>query len=295
MGGWSTRDIPAQNGRRFIITGANSGLGAETAKAVAAAGAQVTLACRNTDKAKVVADQIGSAATVARLDLSDLESVRSFAETVDQAEVLVNNAGVMAVPFARTVDGFEMQMGTNHLGHFALAALLDAKITERVVVLSSIAHRSARIDVDDLNWERRRYNRWTAYGDSKFANMLFGLELARRYEAAGSSKRAILAHPGYASTGLMGKSQTPADIVMNIGNLLRVGQSAAQGALPPLFAATSAEAVNGRYYGPRGPGGLRGAPTEASMRPAAKNQGLRERLWSQSEKLTGIPFSVSSN
>ncbi|MDR2280587.1 MAG: SDR family NAD(P)-dependent oxidoreductase [Gordonia sp. (in: high G+C Gram-positive bacteria)] len=290
MGGWSRDDIPAQHGRRFIITGANSGLGAETAKAVAAAGGRVTLACRNVAKARTVAEQIGPAATVAELDLSDLASVRAFADTVDEADVLVNNAGIMGVPYGRTTDGFEMQMGTNHLGHFALTAYLIPKITERVVVLSSIAHRFARIDVDDLGYDRRTYRRAIAYGDSKFANMLFGLELARRFEAAGSSRIAVLAHPGYASTGLLGKTETTFDYVMKAGDLLRVGQTPAMGALPQLFAATSLTARNGVYYGPRGLGGLRGKPTVARTRRAASDQDLRDRLWLESERLTGVEF-----
>ncbi len=293
MGGWSREDIPAQDGRRFVITGANSGLGAETAKAVAAAGARVTLACRNVAKAEVVADQIGPAATVAHLDLSDLASVRAFAATVDEVDVLVNNAGIMGVPYGRTVDGFELQMGTNHLGHFALTALLAPRITERVVVLSSIAHRFARLDVDDLAYERRTYRRAIAYGDSKFANMLFGLELARRYEVAGSSTIATLAHPGYASTGLLGKTETTFDYVMKAGDLLHAGQTPAMGALPQLYAATSPDARNGVYYGPRGLGGLRGAPTVARPRRLASDQTLRDRLWTVSEDLTGVTFPIA--
>ncbi|GEE01111.1 short-chain dehydrogenase [Gordonia spumicola] len=290
MSGWSRADIPAQDGRRVIVTGANSGIGAETAIALAAAGARVTLACRTIDKARVVADRIGPSAVVAHLDLSDLASVRAFADTVDETDVLVNNAGVMAVPYALTADGFEMQMGTNHLGHFALTALLLPRVTERVVVLTSHGHRFSRLNVDDLNWERRRYRRQIAYGDSKFANMLFGLELAQRFERSGSTKLAVLAHPGYAQTGLMGKSETAFDRLTKAGEVLRVGQSAARGALPTLFAATSPDAVNGGYYGPDGIGGLRGSPTVASRRRRSDDQDLRDRLWAESERLVGIEF-----
>ncbi|WP_132993114.1 oxidoreductase [Gordonia zhaorongruii] len=293
MAGWETRDIPAQDGRRFIITGANSGLGAATATAVAAAGGEVTLACRNVAKAQSVADRIGAPAKVAELDLSDLASVRAFADTVDGADVLINNAGVMGIPHGRTVDGFEMQMGTNHLGHFALTALLLPKISERIVSLSSIAHRMAQPYADDLNWEKRTYNRRIAYGDSKFANLLFGLELASRLEAVGSSTRSSIAHPGYSSTPLMGRSETWFDHVMRLGNVLHVGQSPERGALPVLFAATSPDARNGVYYGPRGLGEFLGTPDEASMRKAAGDQALRDRLWAESERLTGIDFPVS--
>ncbi|MCK5757269.1 MAG: SDR family NAD(P)-dependent oxidoreductase, partial [Mycobacterium sp.] len=165
MSKWTTADIPDQTGRRFVVTGANSGLGAETAKALAKAGATVTLACRNVNKAQPVAAEIGPNATVAQLDLADLASVRTFADSCDGADVLINNAGVMAIPMRRTADGFEMQMGTNHLGHFALTALLLPKIADRVVTLSSSMHQIGRIDLDDLNWEARRYRRWRAYGD----------------------------------------------------------------------------------------------------------------------------------
>lgn len=289
MRGWTTDDILDQHGRRYVITGANSGIGAETAVVLAARGARVTLACRNLEKAAVVAERIGSAATVAHLDLADLASVREFADTVDEADVLVNNAGVMALPLRRTADGFEMQMGTNHLGHFALTGLLLPKLTERVVTLSSLAHLGGSVRVDDLNWERRRYNRWAAYGDSKLANLVFAQELARRITAAGSTLRSVLAHPGYAVTELMGHSQTPVDYLMKAGALLRVGQPADQGALPSLYAATE-DVPNGSYWGPRLV--LRGGPSTARYRSIADDQSVRDRLWAASEKLTGITVDV---
>ncbi|MCF8568882.1 oxidoreductase [Gordonia sp. HY002] len=289
---WDASDIPPQNGRRYIVTGANSGLGAATARALAAAGARVTLACRNQETANAVARDIGPAATVARLDLSDLASVREFADSVDEADVLVNNAGVMAVPFRRTVDGFEMQMGTNHLGHFVLTSLLLPKVTDRVVVVSSLMQYGSRKRFDDVNWERRTYNRWEAYGDSKLANLAFARELARRLRAAGSRKRAVIAHPGYASTSLTGKSQTRFDAVMDLATWLRVGQPAERGALPTLYAATMPDVRNGDFYGPNGPGGFRGYPTKARVRRAADDQGLRDLLWAESERLTGEVFEV---
>ena len=289
MGGWSVDRIPDQTGRRYVITGANSGIGAEMAKVLAAAGADVTMACRNLDKAAVVADQIGSAASIAHLDLADLSSVREFADTVDSVDVLINNAGVMALPMSRTVDGFEMQMGTNHLGHFALTGLLLPKVTDRVVTLSSLAHLIGSIHADDLNWERRRYNRWTAYGDSKLANLVFAQELARRLTAAGSGLRSVVAHPGYATTDLMMHSETAVDYLMKAGALLRVGQTADRGALPAVYAATE-DVPTGSYWGPSMV--LRGGPSSARYRGVADNQAVRDRLWEASEKLTGVTVEV---
>ncbi|WP_040518509.1 oxidoreductase [Gordonia neofelifaecis] len=289
MSGWSADRIPDQSGRRYVITGANSGLGAAMAEALTAAGAEVTIACRNLDKAERVASSIGDRARVAELNLADLSSVREFATGVDDFDVLINNAGVMALPFARTVDGFEMQMGTNHLGHFALTGLLLPKIGERVVTMSSLAQNWGRIHADDLNWERRRYNRWSAYGDSKLANMVFGRELSRRLTESGSPVRSVLAHPGYAATGLMRQSETPVDYLMRAGEMLHVGQSAAQGALPALYAATE-DVANGSYWGPDFV--VRGAPASARYRSAADDQPTRDRLWVASEKLTGVTFEV---
>lgn len=289
MGGWSVDRIPDQTDRRYVITGANSGIGAEMAKQLAAAGAQVTMACRNLDKAAVIAAEIGSAASVAHLDLADLSSVREFADSVDSVDVLINNAGVMALPMSRTVDGFEMQMGTNHLGHFALTGLLLPKVTDRVVTLSSLAHLIGSIHADDLNCERRRYNRWTAYGDSKLANLVFAQELARRLTAAGSHLRSVVAHPGYATTDLMGHSETPVDYLMKAGALLRVGQTADRGALPAVYAATE-DVPTGSYWGPNMV--LRGGPSSARYRSVADDQAVRDRLWAESEKLTGVTVEV---
>jgi NAD(P)-dependent dehydrogenase (short-subunit alcohol dehydrogenase family) len=291
MSGWSTSDIPDQSGRTVVVTGANSGLGAETAKALAAAGAQVILACRNTQKADVVAREIGSAATVAQLDLADLDSVRTFADGLTGADVLINNAGVMAIPHKRTAQGFEMQIGTNHLGHFALTALVLDKITDRVVTLSSSMHQIGRIDLGDLNWETRKYRRWRAYGDSKMANLMFGKELADRLAAAGSTTTSVIAHPGYAATELQGRSETVEDVFMNLANKV-VAQSAAAGALPTLYAATSPDAANGTFYGPTQMFGSRGAPGVSGYNKRADNTAIRDGLWAVSEKLTDTTFAV---
>ena len=289
---WSVADIPDQTGRTVIITGANSGLGAETATALAARGAHVVLACRNTAKAGEVAARIGDKATVRALDLADLDSVRAFAGTVGGADVLINNAGIMAVPLRRTAQGFESQIGTNHLGHFALTALLLPTITDRVVTLSSGLHQLGRIDLGDLNWERRRYRRWQAYGDSKMANLMFGLELAERLRAAGSAIRSQIAHPGYASTGLVGHTETLLDPIARLGARLPIAQSAADGALPTLLAATAPDAESGRFYGPTQLFGLRGAPGRSGYNARARDRAIREGLWRESERLTGIDFDV---
>ncbi|GAB88695.1 oxidoreductase [Gordonia rhizosphera] len=290
--GWSVSDIPDQTGRTVVVTGANSGLGAETAKALAGAGAQVILACRNTEKADRVATEIGAAATVAHLDLAHLDSVRAFADEFTGADVLINNAGVMAIPLRRTAQGFEMQIGTNHLGHFALTALVLPKITERVVTLSSMMHQIGRIDLGDLNWEKRRYSRWRAYGDSKMANLMFGKELAARLSAAGSSKVSLIAHPGYAATGLQGHSESFEDVFMNLVNKTPIPQSAAGGALPTLYAATSPDITTGTFYGPTEFFGSRGAPGRSGYSKRADDLALREGLWTVSEKLTGITFDI---
>ncbi|GAC68354.1 oxidoreductase [Gordonia soli] len=292
MSGWSTSDIPDQTGRRVVITGANSGLGAETAKALAAAGAEVVLAVRTTAKAEPVAAEIGPKASVRRLDLADLASVRDFAEGFDGADVLINNAGVMAVPLARTADGFEMQIGTNHLGHFALTALLLPKITDRVVTLSSEVHQIGNLDLDDLNWEKRKYGRWRAYGDSKLANLMFGKELAARLGSSGSTVQSLVAHPGYAATELQGRSGNWTDRFAKLANRLPIAQSAAGGALPTLYAATSPDASSGGFYGPTEFFGMHGAPGPSRYHKRADDTVKRERLWTLSESLTSTTFGV---
>ncbi|GED96898.1 oxidoreductase [Gordonia crocea] len=284
-------ELGDQSGRTAIITGANSGLGAQTATALADAGADVVLACRNTDKAAAVANRIGAKARVEKLDLADLQSVRDFADRIDGANLLINNAGVMALPLRRTADGFEMQFGTNHLGHFALTLLMLDKVSDRVVTLSSGMHSLGRLDFDDLNWENRRYRRWRAYGDSKLANLMFAKELARRLEASESSLVSVAAHPGYASTDLQGHTESLMDVVMAVGNSV-AAQSAADGAMPTLYAATSPAVRTGGFYGPTKFGGMRGAPGPSSYREVADDEAQRTRLWQASEELVGITSPV---
>jgi NAD(P)-dependent dehydrogenase (short-subunit alcohol dehydrogenase family) len=288
VSGWDTPDIPDQRGRTVIVTGANSGLGAATARALAGAGAQVIMACRDEVKARSVANTIGSRAQVRRLDLADLASVREFAESVERADVLVNNAGVMAVPLRRTADGFEMQIGTNHLGHFALTGLLLDKIADRIVTVSSATHRLARIDTADLNWERRRYQRWRAYLEAKLANLMFARELQRRLSASGSPKISVAAHPGYAATDLLFHTETFLDPLMTLGNWL-LGQSPEMGALPTLYAATAGVEPGG-FYGPTGWGGIRGYPGPSRSSAASKDEVTARRLWELSEQLTKVTY-----
>ncbi|MBH0780577.1 oxidoreductase [Nocardia bovistercoris] len=287
---WDASDIPDQTGRTFIVTGANSGLGAVAVRALAKAGAQVVLACRNTEKGERVAAEIGAAARVARLDLADLASVREFAAGVDKADVLINNAGIMAVPLGRTADGFESQVGTNHLGHFALTGLLLDRISDRIVTVSSGAHASGRIDLDDLNWERRPYKRWGAYGQAKLANLLFTYELQRKLTAAGSSKLSVAAHPGYAATELQSHTESFFDQLMAVGNRV-LAQSAEMGALPELYAAT-ASVEPGAYYGPTSLGGMRGYPGLADSNKASKDEQVAAGLWELSERLTGVVYNL---
>ncbi|MEV0707276.1 oxidoreductase [Nocardia aurea] len=289
---WDASNIADQTGRTFIVTGANSGLGAVAARALAGAGAEVVLACRNVDKGAAVASEIGPRARVARLDLADLASVREFASSVDGADVLINNAGVMAVPLGRTADGFESQLGTNHLGHFALTGLLLDRISDRVVTVSSGAHAMGSIDFDDLNWERRKYQRWNAYGQAKLANLLFAYELQRRLTAAGSSKLSVAAHPGYAATELQSHTESFFDPLMSVGNRL-FAQSAEMGALPELYAAT-ASVEPGAYYGPSSLGGLRGYPGRSGSSKASKDERVAADLWELSEKLTGVTYTFGA-
>ncbi|MFC8528274.1 oxidoreductase [Nocardia sp. NPDC057227] len=289
MGRWDTAQIADQTGRTFVVTGANSGLGAVAARALTKAGATVVLACRDVTKGEKVAADLGERASVRRLDLADLASVRAFAAELDTpVDVLINNAGVMAVPLRRTADGFEMQIGTNHLGHFALTGLLLPRITGRVVTVSSGAHRAGKIDLADLNWERKDYQRWSAYGQSKLANLLFNRELQRRLTAAGSPVIAIAAHPGYAATELQSHTETFLDGLMSVGNRI-FAQSAEMGALPELYAATAADAKPGGYYGPTGFGGTRGYPGPSGSTAAAKDDVVARQLWELSEQLTGVP------
>jgi NAD(P)-dependent dehydrogenase (short-subunit alcohol dehydrogenase family) len=292
MTAWDVDQIPDQAGRTVVVTGATSGLGLVTARAMAAAGAHVVLAVRDTERGRRAADGIDGSTEVRSLDLADLASIREFAQGWDsRLDVLVNNAGVMAVPEGRTADGFEMQLGTNHLGHFALTNLLLRHIADRVVTLSSTAHRMGAIDLDDLNWQRRGYRRWRAYGQSKLANLLFTLELERRLEAYGSPIRAMAAHPGYAATNLQSRTGSRLqNSLMAVSNRL-FAQSDHMGALPTLYAATQ-DLPGGSYVGPDGRREARGHPTLVGRTAAATDTDVAERLWVRSEELTGVAFGL---
>jgi NAD(P)-dependent dehydrogenase (short-subunit alcohol dehydrogenase family) len=290
MSGWTAADLPDQSGRTVLITGANSGIGLTAARALAARGARVVLAVRDEEKGRRAAQTISGRTEVRRLDLADLASVRAFADGWEGGiDVLVNNAGIMGVPEARTKDGFEAQIGTNHLGHFALTGLLLQHVGDRVVTIASLNHRMGRIRLDDLNWERRRYRRWPAYGQSKLANLLFTLELQRRLTGAGSPLRAVAAHPGYTSTNLQSHTGNAVqNALMAIGNRV-IGQSDEMGALPTLYAATQ-DLPGGSYVGPDGRGELRGHPALVGRSAAASDAETAARLWELSEQLTGVRY-----
>lgn len=307
--GWRVTDMPDLTGRTAVVTGANSGLGLETARALGGAGADVILACRNTEKGQGAIDDIrrdhpDAELEVMTLDLADLTSVQSFAEAFDQArgrlDLLINNAGVMALPERRTADGFEMQFGTNHLGHFALTGRLMDKLLQtpaaRVVTLSSLAHKFGKIDLADPNWQRRRYQKWLAYGQSKLANLMFALELQRRLEAAGADAISVAAHPGFAATHLQfaGPEMTGSHVAklgMKVSNAL-LSQSQADGALPSLYAATGPDVAGGDYFGPGGIGELQGAPVKVDPAGRAQRRQLAEDLWRESESLTGVRYPL---
>ncbi|CAM3890753.1 SDR family NAD(P)-dependent oxidoreductase [Tsukamurella strandjordii] len=296
---WTTVDIPDQTGRIAVVTGANSGLGFETSTALAAAGAHVVMAVRDMEKGRAAADRItaatpGARVELQRLDLGSLEAVREAAAEVKanhpRIDLLINNAGVMYPPKQTTADGFELQFGTNHLGHFALTGLLlDALLPvpgSRVVTVSSVGHRiRAAIHFDDLNFDRG-YSRLAAYGQSKLANLLFTYELQRRLAAAGEAVIAVSAHPGGSNTEL--GRHLPAAIEVPAMKLF--SQSAARGALPTLRAATDPGVTGGQYYGPDGPGGLRGLPKVVSSSKRSHDPELARRLWQVSEGLTGVTY-----
>lgn len=297
--------IPDQTGRTALVTGANSGLGLQTTIRLARAGAHVLMACRNPDKAAAALEEVrakapGSTVKIVRLDLASLASVREAAEKVrtqhDTLDLLINNAGVMAIPRSTTEDGFETQFGTNHLGHFALTGLLLDLVTStpqsRVVTVSSNAHRMGRMRFDDLMGERR-YQQWLAYGQSKLANLLFTFELQRRLTATGSATIAVAAHPGYAATHLQttgrGITSGPALAMNNLANRI-MAQSDVMGALPTLLAATSADAIAGGYYGPRGLFENRGMPKQVVPNRRARSASDARELWTRSERLTGVKY-----
>jgi NAD(P)-dependent dehydrogenase (short-subunit alcohol dehydrogenase family) len=283
-------------GRTVIVTGANSGIGRAAADALAAAGAHVVLAVRSTDKGEKAAAQMSGSTEVRALDLASLASVHAFAESWDDGEIdlLINNAGVMVPPLSRTAEGFELQLGTNHLGHFALTNLLLPQITGRVVSVSSTAHRMGRIDFDDLNWERKSYRSWSAYGQSKLANLLFTAELQRRLTEAGSPVLAMAAHPGYTATNLQFHSgKKLQDWVSHLGNAV-LAQGEDGGALPTLYAAT-ADVPGNSFAGPSGFMESRGPAKLVGRTSQAKDMDDARRLWEVSEELTGVRFGLAAS
>jgi NAD(P)-dependent dehydrogenase (short-subunit alcohol dehydrogenase family) len=296
---WTVKDIPDQTGKVAIVTGANSGIGYEEARGLALRGAQVILACRNEEKGAAAVQQIcdeypGAMAVLLPLDLADLASIRRFVEAFtahhDRLDMLINNAGVMAVPeLRRTADGFEMQFGTNHLGHFALTGLLLETIKRapnaRVVTVSSVAHYRGQMDFDNLNAERS-YDRWLAYGESKVANLLFTYELQRRFEAAGEDAIAVAAHPGWTVTNLQ-QHVGPIRLFWPL-----VAMQPEQGALPTLYAATAPDVSGGDYYGPDGRNEHRGYPVRVESSALSHDQAVAKRLWEVSEDLTGVVYSL---
>lgn len=291
---WNATQIPDLTGRTAVVTGANSGLGIATTQALARAGARVVLAVRDLDRGRAAAATAGGRTEVRHLDLADLSSVRSFAAAWDgDLDLLINNAGVMAIPQARTADGFEMQIGTNHLGHFALTNLLLPYVTDRVVTVASGAHRRGRMHFENLDLTGA-YKPWTAYSQSKLANLLFTLELQRRLTEAGSKVRALAAHPGWAATNLQSHSGNPLmNAAMAVGNKL-VAQDNKAGALPTLFAATQ-DLPGASYAGPDGVGEMRGAPVLVGRSAAASDSAAAKRLWTLSEELTGTSFPLTTS
>jgi NAD(P)-dependent dehydrogenase (short-subunit alcohol dehydrogenase family) len=286
--------IPDQSGRTVVITGADSGIGFEAAKRLAGAGAHVVLACRNREKAEDAASRIDGSTEVRIVDTSSLESVRAFAEAApERIDVLINNAGVMAADEARTVDGFELQLATNYLGAFALTGRLLPRLTDRVVMLSSLAHFGGRIVLDDLNRTRRRYSRWAAYADSKLADLMFAYDLQSRFAEARSPLRAVAAHPGMAGTNLTRDLHVPAAVSgVSEAILHGLGQSAPEGALPILLAATAPDLPGGSFIGPSGLAEVRGAPIVVGSSRTSRNRELQRLLTREAERLTGVRIPV---
>ncbi len=305
---WTADDMADLSGKTIVVTGGNSGIGYEAALEFARKRADVIIACRDLGKARTAAAQISASSPGARvevmeLDLSNLASVRSFADAFHRGRpalhVLCNNAGVMAIPYRQTVDGFEMQFGTNHLGHFALTGLLLDRLLAtdgaRVVNVSSGAHRMGKIRFDDLQWHNG-YRKWMAYGQSKLANLLFTFELQRRADAAGAKLVSVACHPGYAATNLQAagprmQGSTMLESLFSLGNSL-FAQSAAMGALPTEYAAVAPDVHGGDYIGPDGIGEMWGHPVKVGCSAAARDTAAGARLWEMSEQLTKVHYAL---
>ncbi len=304
---WTAEDIPDQTGKVALVTGGNSGLGYETVVELARKGALVVLACRDSEKGNAAQDQVrqqtpDASIEVMQLDLASLASIRQFAEAFkvnhDRLHILVNNAGVMATPRRTTADGFELQFGTNHLGHFALTGLLlDVLLktpNSRVVTVSSSAEQTGRINLDDLMGEES-YERWSAYGQSKLANVLFAYELQRRLDAAGASTISMAVHPGFAATELRTELMTrETPIFHRILSYFFEGlsQSADMGALPQLYAATAPDVLGGKYYGPDGFMQRTGYPKQLRSSGRSYDETVAKQLWAVSEELTGVEYKA---
>lgn len=305
MSHWTTASIPDLHGHTALVTGANSGLGLETTRALATKGAHVVMACRDQEKGRkaksVIEESVpGASLELAVLDLSSLAAIRAFAERFrtdhTQLDLLFNNAGVMAIPYRKTQDGFEWQFGTNYLGHFALTGLLLPTLLatpqSRVITTSSIAHVTGKIDFDNLNNERS-YTRWSAYGKSKLADLMFAFELQRRLKRVGVETISVAAHPGFSHTSLQSTSVTEASAVMErLMYTLYGGQSAAMGALPQLYAATAPSLSGGEYIGPAGLFGLSGYPKKVRASKQAYDEQVAARLWEVSVEMTGVDYAT---
>ena len=296
---WTTENIGDQSGKTIIVTGSNSGIGKETVKQLAAKGAKVIMAVRNLEKGRqamtdIKQEVVNADIEVRQLDLSDLKSVRAFSDTIHRdmtsLDMLINNAGIMMCPKASTADGFDIQVGTNHFGHFALTALLFPLLCaakhSRLVVVSSIAHKMAKINLDDVNWTTRKYDKNKAYFESKLANTLFAYEYVKRFSSQPNAPRLTLGHPGWTSTGL----QQHVSYLPLLNKFF--AQAPKDGALPTLRAATDETAVNGDFFGPANFFELRGHPVHVSASSESKNQADGERLWSISEDLTDVSFAM---
>lgn len=294
---WNESNIPDQSGKVFVVTGTTSGLGEETARVLSRKNATVIMAARNIDKAESVANEIhaenkNAKIDIEELDLTSLESISSFSQSITKKyktlDCLINNAGIMACPYSKTKDGFEIQMGTNHLGHFALTgqliSLLKKTPNSRIINVSSIAHLSGNIDFDDLNWEKRKYRTWSAYSDSKLANLYFTYELSRKLKQTTGNPQVVASHPGYTDTKLQRHST-----IWKILNKI-AAQKASIGALGGIRAATDLKAESGDYFGSPSMGGTRGYPVLVKSNELSYNTDNAKKLWKLSEELTGVIY-----